>query len=457
MSSTEIEQVIAQNNCVGCGACAFAAPENYAMSINHAGHYTARITDPDAAPDLSAICPMSGAGRDETQIAATLYPDLEADTRIGRYKSTLAGHVVAGDFRAGGSSGGLISWLAVELLKRGKIDAVLHVRATDTGDPADPLFNFAVSETEAEITSGSKSRYYPITMAEVLPQITASDKRFLVIGLPCFIKSIRLMQEAGTISAEQVPYTIGLVCGHLKSRHYASYLAWQRGVPPGQIQSFDFRHKIEGRKASRYGFALRSTTDPEAAPLITPMTEVQGRDWGEGQFKNPACEFCDDVLAECADIAVGDAWLPGYLDDYLGANVVVTRNAEIDAIVAEARAAGDLEMDDIPVGKVAQSQSSGIRHRREGLAHRLARRQARGIWVPRKRVEPKIVKNQLRRWVYDLRQRIAERSAPVFADVVARGGTLRDYERRMAPTFRTYRALSDGATNFKKLIRRLRK
>lgn len=39
-----------------------------------------------------------------------------------------------------------------------------------------------------------------------------------------------------------------------------------------------------------------------------------------------ACDFCDDVFAETADIALGDAWLPEYVQDGNGTNVVVTRN-----------------------------------------------------------------------------------------------------------------------------------
>ena len=39
---------------------------------------------------------------------------------------------------------------------------------------------------------------------------------------------------------------------------------------------------------------------------------------------NPACEFCDDVVGETADMSVGDAWLPGYVSDWRGTSVVVS-------------------------------------------------------------------------------------------------------------------------------------
>lgn len=457
MSSTEIRHVIAHNNCIGCGACVFAAPQSFGISLNRAGHYVATESGPEAEPYLGAICPMSGEGRNETQIAAGLYPDLPQDKRIGRYRSTLAGHVAASDYRSRGGSGGLVSWLAAQLLNSGDVDAILHVMPVEPDTLDAPLFEFAFSETEDAVKAGAKSRYYPVTMVEALPMLAASDKRFAVIGIPCFIKSIRLLQDSGALTPDRVPYTIGLVCGHLKSRYFADYLAWQEGCPPGKLQTIDFRHKIPGRLASKYGFAFRSEGRDTTDVVVTPMENVRGGDWGEGQFKNPACEFCDDVLAECADISVGDAWLPGYVLDYEGANIIVTREARIDQILRDGMETGELAMDEVTVEQVVQSQSSGLRHRREGLAHRLARRQAKGVWTPHKRVEPKIVRNVLRRWIYDLRLKIAERSSPTFAEVVSKGGGLVDYERRMAPYLKSYKALSQGASSFKAMAKWFRK
>ena len=37
--------------------------------------------------------------------------------------------------------------------------------------------------------------------------------------------------------------------------------------------------------------------------------------WEYGYFKYKACDFCDDIFAECADITVGDAWLSRYKKD----------------------------------------------------------------------------------------------------------------------------------------------
>ncbi len=456
MPITQISDVIENDNCIGCGACAFAAPQSFDIGFNDAGHYVAIDNDNSKDASLSEICPMSGEGQNETEISESIYYDLRHDTRIGHYKSTLAGHVAVSDYRANGSSGGLISWLAAEFLKQDMVDIVVHVKPSEREMEGDALFEFGTSNIENDIKSGAKSRYYPVTMMNVLPMIATTNKRFAIIGLPCFIKSIRLLQFAGLIPSDRIAYTIGLVCGHLKSRYFADYLAWQKGRHPGTLEDFDFRYKIADRPASRYGFAFSSHNKTSQDLIVTPMANVKGGDWGEGQFKNPACEFCDDVLAECADVAVGDAWIPEYVNDYRGSNIVVTRNETIDEMIRKATQSGDLVMNEVTVAQVVESQSSGLRHRRQGLAHRLARRKSKGIWAPRKRVDPMIARNILRRWVYDLRSVIADRSSMAFADVIARGGTLADYDRQMAPYVRAHKILTRGASRFKALIRKLR-
>ena len=431
------------------------------MDIPATGLGQARAFAGGQPADMPTVCPLVDAAPDETRIAADLYPDLPVDGRVGRYRSTFAGSVRGGEFRDRGGSGGMGSWILVQLLRGGAIDAVLHVKAVDPDANDGLLFRYAVSQTEEEVLQGAKSRYYPIEMSAVLAHLRANpERRYAVVGLPCFLKSVRLLQQQGEIPAGQVPFCIGLVCGHLKSRHFATYLAWQKDVAPGDVLGFDFRRKLSGRGASDYGFAVQIRPHaPETAPRegVWPMASARGRDWGEGMFKNPACEFCDDVLAECADVVIGDAWLPAYLADSRGTNIVVTRHDEIDRLLQAGIARGALDLTPVPLADVIQSQSSGLRHRREGLAHRLARRQARGLPVPRKRVVPRRAPNFLYGLVYDIRQKITDRSSDLFAEVLRQGQSLDAFERQINPLRQRYRLILKARTLALKLVKVLRR
>ena len=100
-------------------------------------------------------------------IAAARLPDApHSDTRIGRYEHAWVGHVAEDTFRSDGSSGGMVSWVANELLRTGRVDAVAHVVASDPGEGR--FFRYRLSRTRAEIAEGAKSRYYPIDLTETI-------------------------------------------------------------------------------------------------------------------------------------------------------------------------------------------------------------------------------------------------------------------------------------------------
>src|SRR5207253_6440765 len=109
-------------------------------------------------------------------------------------------------------------------------------------------------------------------------------------------------------------------------------------------------------------------------------------DWGAGFFQNPACNWCDDVVAETADISFGDAWVEPYSSDGRGTNVVIVRTRELHGLIENARANGHLQLEPVDADFVIQTQAAGLRHRRDGLAYRLTWRK-RGV-VPVKRVAP---------------------------------------------------------------------
>ena len=72
------------------------------------------------------------------------------------------------------------------------------------------------------------------------------------------------------------------------------------------------------------------------------VRETPGTNWGLGFFKYEACDYCDDIFAETADIAVGDAWLKDYTQDALGNSVVVVRNDQIRVIMEDGLKSGSV-------------------------------------------------------------------------------------------------------------------
>jgi len=312
-------QVIEGGYCIGCGVCSYLSNNKWQMKLNAIGSYQPVsgaggdvIASTVGSVDPLAVCPFSNESRNENQIGRELYSGPGSFRNgIGYYIASYAGYVAEGDFHQSGSSGGLGSWLPHELLSRGLVDAVIHVKqSAGAGSSHEPLFQYEVSHSLEEIRAGAKSRYYPIELSAMLAEVKAYDLRYAFVGLPCMVKSVRLLATQDPEIGRRIAFTIGLVCGHLKTSKFAQYISWQLDVKPAHLKTIDFRKKNESGPAYDYSVQVDSLSSEE--PTIKRNYSLYGMDWGMGFFKYSACEFCDDVLAETADATVGDAWLPGH-------------------------------------------------------------------------------------------------------------------------------------------------
>lgn len=143
--------------------------------------------------------------------------------------------------------------MAAKMLEDGLVDAVMHVK--DGPDP-EHMYTYQISHTVEELEKGAKSKYYPIQMSDVLNFVREHEGRYLFIGIPCFVKAVRLLCREDSILAERIKYCLGLVCGHLKSDFFEKSEAWEAGVPLGDIKRVDFRYKTPDSPASDYAIEV---------------------------------------------------------------------------------------------------------------------------------------------------------------------------------------------------------
>ncbi len=447
--STLMSTVVEGGYCVGCGVCAALPNSPVSMHLDAYGRYTPTLpergdvqqqSEQESEPFLST-CPFGEGSANEDAIAADAFGDAcSYHDRIGYYLETFAGYVAEGAFRASGSSGGMGTWILSELFRQDLIDYVIHVQQ-QPAEQGNVLFKFQISSGLAEIRRGAQSRYYPVEMSEVIQQIREQPGRYAIVGVPCFIKAIRLLAKVDDLVCDRITFCIGLVCGHLKSTQFADMFAWQCDIPPGQIQAINFRKKLPGRNANRYGIEVVGARDGKQISITKPNNEFFGFLWGHGFFKYQACDYCDDVLAETADMTVGDAWLPQYVEDSQGTNVLVIRHPILQTIVQQARDSGRLYLDGISPQQVAQSQDAGLRHRREGLAYRLYLKDQAKTWRPQKRVKPEraLLQPKFRR-IHQLRLELAQTSHYAFSKAI-NGGAFDIFKNLMTPKIREYDAV----------------
>lgn len=406
-SFKSIDEVVKANFCIGCGACASIKGTSTTMRPDSNGLYQP-ILLPSRSDQLKktelAVCPF-GSPVNESMLSAQLFPDTQKHQYIGKYLEAFAGYVKNFDERSNSSSGGVGSWILEELLEQGMVDGVAHVGSA-TGEA---VFKYKMSRSANEIKAGKKSKYYSTEFSDVVSEIRTTPGKYAITGVPCYIKAIQLLRNSDPILKERIVFTVGLVCGHMKTHAYTQWLAWEAGVAPGEEYTIDYRHKNPDEPANNYSTLV--TTGGRQS--IIKNRDLPLNKWGYGLFKPNACEYCDDIFAETADICIGDAWLPKYVDDPMGTNIVIVRNAQIMAIFdAQKSKKSEIHIEKLTPKQIVESQLGGIRHRTEGLAHRLASSEPRV--KPTKRTAAKKSSNVWVGRMYDSRYKLSMESHKLF-------------------------------------------
>lgn len=407
-------QIVNSGLCIGCGSCAAQAPAEAGarMELDGFGNYRPRgdtIWLHDATEAFAQTCPFSPRAASENQLGAALFPAAPFDQHVGHVRAAYVGYVAENNFRANGSSGGMVSWVASELLRQNLVDGVAHVVPVADPKRDKRFFGYRIARTQEEINQGAKSRYYPVEMSEVLRLIRETPGRYAVVGVPCFIKALQLLRRRDPMLRERIAFTLGLFCGHMKSARFIESFAWQMNVSIQDVTRVEFRLKDPSRAANVYTAQL---TLRDGSEHRKDWWNLADGDWGAGFFQNSACNWCDDVVAETADVSFGDAWVEPYSSDGRGTNVVVVRSRVVAALISKAIEEGRLQLENVDAEFIRQTQAAGFRQRREGLSYRL--RWPRAGIRPRKRVAPFRLIAPRRKLIYAMRALISAGSHRAF-------------------------------------------
>jgi len=380
-----IDLVVNNNLCIGCGLCVSKCTSNaLEMSWNEDGFLVASaVGNCDCNGNCLEVCPFNPFPKEEVktenEIAELFLPTATNVTRkIGKYNSIYAGY--SNEFRLSSSSGGIGTYICVELLENKIVD---HVFSIQESSIPGTFYQYAVSSNKANLLAASKTRYFPVTLATVFAEIDKLPGRVAIVGIGCFIKAIRLAQHSDPKLKDKIPFLIGIICGGVKSRFFTEYLSSKMDINIADIKKPQFRKKDINSTAFDYSFSCLQKGVEEKSIRMQDIGDM----WGTGLFKANACDFCDDVTTELADISLGDAWLDPYYKDGSGTNVIVTRSLVAERLIQDGIKNQDLVIGVLPLEEFLASQQGSFNHRHTGLPARIKVAKSNNKLVPPKRYE----------------------------------------------------------------------
>lgn len=358
--SPTVEKVVSGQLCSGCGLCAGVSGGGITMDIDAAGFARPVVLGaPDASAEarIAAACP--GA-----RIAPWDGSDSPVHPYWGPVATVATGHACNDEIRHLGSSGGMLTALAIHALESGLVDGVIHV-AMDKDQPLRTATR--LSRSRAEVIAGTGSRYSPSSPLQSIDTWLDSGERYAFIGKPCDVSALRQLARIDARVDRTIVLMMSFFCGGIPSVRGSEAVVRAMGMDPSALSTFRYRGN------GWPGKARAESHDGKAAEMRYAEC------WGDILSKHVQfrCKICPDAVGGVADIACADAWYGGEsgypkFEEQEGRSLVITRTATGMAMLDNAVAAGACVTDSLDIGEVDLMQPSQARRKRLVLARTLA-------------------------------------------------------------------------------------
>ncbi len=389
MMKSVVDKIVSADMCCGCGTCCGICPSgSLKMAFNKYGEYQPHLIGECSDCGLCLkICPFNE--NTENELADALFSsvhNIKKNDIIGYYHSCMMGFANRDGIRVKAGSGGMVTLLLTLLFEQDKIDGAVVVGPSDHKGIR---FEARIVRNVEGIQKNAKSKYYPVEHSRVLKQILNEDGRYAVVGLPCHIYGIRKAQKYSKKLRKRIKYVFGLVCGHGVSARFTDFLIDCTGVARDEVKTIDYRDKTCTERSSNFSFTVISNKDENRCIRLPFQESIFGQVWLRRIFVPNACDYCDDVFSELADVTFMDAWLQEQIQDPKGNSILIVRNPAITQLLLDASKSSQCRVREVDSETVILSQRAGVRYKHDQITGRLWFAKNRKRWIPERRKKAK--------------------------------------------------------------------
>jgi coenzyme F420 hydrogenase subunit beta len=370
---TNVQQVAEWRLCLGCGACAYACPQNKIKLIDIVHDGIRPVLDTNGCESCRIcldVCPGYETSHAPFDRSSGLLSELQQGW--GPVLEVWEGYASDSEIHYNGSSAGLATVLALYCMEKENMHGALHIGS----DPQTPWQNQTVlSRKREELLPRTGSRYAPASPCDGLHQIESAPAPCVFIGKPCDVAGLRKAQALQPELDKKVGVAIGIFCAGTPATLGTLDLFKSLRVNPEEVAEVRYRGK--GWPGM---FSVRLKGEE------FPSHQVTYKDsWGFLQQYRPLrCHLCPDGTSEFADISCGDPWYREIEEGEIGSSLVVVRTERGRQIVHGAIAAGYVRLERADPGKLEASQKN-LLAKRSAIWGRVTALKAFGLPAPRLR------------------------------------------------------------------------
>lgn len=276
-----------EQNCYGCGACAYVCPQNAIDMTQNAEGFLMPVVD-------ESLCSVCGLCEKKCTFMNPYTPDQKLER-----SNCYAGFNKTREELKESTSGGIAAILMDYFLSTGGY--VAACRWTE-----DLIAEHMCTNDRSKLESFRGSKYIQSDMTQVFAGIEKAlkdSKKILFIGTPCQIGAIR--NVFGNIDDF---YVVGLICGGVSSpKVWKMFKSEREKEYGGKMLLADFRYK--GRYGWNTPMALYLFDNGKKAEKLAYQLDEFVSQYLYGIFKRNSCYQCGykgDSLN--ADMTIGDFW-----------------------------------------------------------------------------------------------------------------------------------------------------